>query len=177
MLIRHRSVRATIAVGFAAIALVALGCSNPTESADASAASAATLTRAGLEMTVAVVPEVVAPSSELTVRLTLTNTARTPSEISLACTSLLRSIGVRGVEQRTLRYLNQRGCYTAVTDLTLASGETRTVEVVFEAVDASESARRPLPPGRYVVDAQPSLRRVNGVAIEFPMLQAGFTVR
>ena len=170
----HHSLRVTTAFCLAPLLLLSVGCNNPTEAA----AAAATLTRGDLEMTVAVVPEVVAPAAELTVRLTVTKSARTPSEISLRCTSLLQSLGIRGIEQRTLRYLNQRGCYTALTDLTLASGGTRVLEVVLSAVDDSEFARpRPLPPGRYVVDAQPSLRTVNGAAIELPTLQVGFTVR
>lgn len=174
----HRLLRAGAAVCFAGIALIAVGCSDPATSAGESGTPSASYTGAGLQVTLAVVPGVVAPDSTFTVRLTLRNTAGTPAVLSLSCTSPLAYVGIRGAEQRTLLYLNQTGCYTAITGLTLAAGETRTIEVALAAVDARELGRaRPLSPGRYVVDAQPSLRVVNGESIVLPTLQAEFTVR
>ncbi len=129
-------------------------------------------------MTLEVTPAVVAPSEAVTVRLTLTNTAQRPAEMSLGCTSPLESLGVRGSEQQTLAYLIQTGCFTALGSLRLAAGESHTVEVALSAEDARDLAGvRPLLPGRYLIDAIVSLREVNGAAVERTTLQAGFAVR
>ena len=134
------------------------------------------VTRGPLTATLHVSPASVAPGGSFTVRFALRNASRKPVRVLLSCTApaYLALLPTGGGSES----LQSQGCGQAMTTKTLAPGAEASMTATWQAVTIDGTgATSPLPSGRYVVQATPTVTQVDGAAMTVPPLHADVRVR
>ena len=147
----------------------------PESSADASAAAAeASVEKDGVVATLRVTPGSVRSGGAFTVRFALVNRTRKPVQVTLTCTApaYLALQAPSGGDA-----LNSTGCGQAITTRTLAPNGEELLTVPWRAEASAYPTPTPLPAGRYVVEATPTLSHVDGSPLRLPPLRAELRVR
>lgn len=128
----------------------------------------------GLAATLRVTPASVRSGGTFTVRVALVNRTRAPLRVTLSCTApatlALRAVGDDDA-------LNTTGCAAAVTTVTLAPRGEEVLTLPWRAEAVAFPSPRPLPPGRYVVEATPTVTHVDGRPVTLAPLRAELRVR
>ena len=159
--------------------VVAPGAVTSTATSPGAGEAEVTTAAGALRASLRVRPSTLAPGETMTVRFTLANSGRTASSVTLSCTapaflSLRRADTPPGGES-----INGSGCGAAISEVRLAAGAERVMEMRFPASEIATSGGpgRPLAPGRYVIEARPTVIEIDGVEAGLAPLQIPVTVR
>ncbi len=128
----------------------------------------------GLVATLKVSPSSVPSGGAFSVRFALVNRSRRTMQVTLACTAPA-SFALRAAAGGDA--LNASGCGAAITTRTLAPNGEVAMNVPWRAEASGFPAAQPLPAGRYVLEATPTVSQVDGRPLTLSPLRAELRVR
>ena len=147
------------------------GASGESPSADVGTASVG---KDGLVATLKVSPSSVASGGPFTVRFALVNRSRKTVQVTLSCTAPAY-LALRAASGGDA--LNSSGCGQAITTRTLAPNGEVALNLPWRAEATGYPSGRPLPAGRYVLEATPTVSQVDGQPLTLSPLRAELRVR
>ena len=168
--IRPRPSRALGALPLAALLIAAA----PRGGRAAGDAQPPRATASGLAATLRVTPASVRSGGTFTVRCALVNRTRAPLRVTLSCTAPA-TLALRAAGDDDAR--NSTGCAAAVTTVTLAPRGEEVLTLPWRAEAVAHPSPRPLPAGRYLVEATPTVTHVDGRPVTLAPLRAELRVR
>ncbi|GLC28533.1 hypothetical protein [Roseisolibacter agri] len=178
----HRAARTILPLAALLAAAGACGAASPagpsgpdapgeSPSADVSTAS---VEKDGLVATLKLSPSSVRSGGAFTVRFALVNRSRKTVQVTLTCTAPAY-LALRAASGGDA--LNSSGCGQAITTRTLAPNGEVAMSLPWRAEASGYPSGQPLPAGRYVLEAAPTVSHVDGQALTLAPLRAELRVR
>lgn len=134
----------------------------------------ATVEKDGVVATLKLAPASVRPGGAFTVRFAIVNRTRKPVRVTLTCTAPA-SLALQAPAGGDA--LNSTSCGQAITTRTLAPNGEALLTLPWRAEALAYPTPTPLPAGRYVVEATPTVSHVDGTPLTLPPLRAELRVR
>lgn len=128
----------------------------------------------GLVATLKVSPSSVRSGGAFTVRFALVNRSRRTVQVTLSCTAPAY-LALRASSGGDA--LNASGCGQAITTRTLAPNGEVAMNLPWRAEASGAPSRQPLPAGRYVLEATPTVSQLDGQPLTLAPLRAELRVR